>query len=145
MTSYNNNAVTFRMIFLMTELSKAPNTTCNTTQCKAANFLVSCKPTSITHTFHYMHFSMILLTCALYACTCRGLPFLLSHCLWVVYMYIDFGMSQHLTHNEVAESFRGSPLYMVSYTAHTSHRARLAHKYGTIHHFNIEMYLERIF
>lgn len=26
---------------------------------------------------------------------------------------VDFGMSQHLTLNELAESFRGSPLYMV--------------------------------
>ena len=26
---------------------------------------------------------------------------------------LDFGMAQNLTINEVAESFRGSPLYMV--------------------------------
>lgn len=42
-------------------------------------------------------------------------------------MYTDFGMSQHLTHNEVAESFRGSPLYMVSYSAYTLHRVTQRH------------------
>ena len=29
------------------------------------------------------------------------------------FLCIDFGMAQHLTVDEVAESFRGSPLYMV--------------------------------
>ena len=34
--------------------------------------------------------------------------------MWcIAYCYSDFGMAQHLTINEVAESFRGSPLYMV--------------------------------
>jgi serine/threonine protein kinase len=33
--------------------------------------------------------------------------------MWcIAYCYSDFGMAQHLTINEVAESFRGSPLYM---------------------------------
>ena len=52
----------------------------------------------------------------------------MSNCLCC----IDFGMSQHLTHNEVAESFRGSPLYMVSYTAHTFQRASNMLQYITV-------------
>ena len=47
---------------------------------------------------------------------CVGMDVLVRYlkCVWNA---VDFGMAQHLTLNELAESFRGSPLYMVGNTS----------------------------
>lgn len=47
---------------------------------------------------------------------CMGMD-VLVHYLICVWNTVDFGMAQHLTLNELAESFRGSPLYMVGNTS----------------------------